>query len=260
MSGDLTGELLVEAEDVAKSLGGRDILIDTSIAVHVGEVVTLIGPNGAGKSTLVRIVLGLLKPDRGRVRRREGLRIGYLPQRFRVDPTLPMTARRFLALGGADEARTREVLAEVGIGDVADKQVNDLSGGEFQRLRLARALARRPELLVLDEPLRGVDIGGQADLYRRIGEMRRTLGAGVLLVSHDLHLVMAETDRVVCLNHHVCCAGRPEAVSRHPEYLALFGAAMAVYTHDHDHVHDHAGEVIPVDTAGGEEDAGGRDG
>lgn len=240
------GELLIAAEGVGKTIGGRDILTDASIAVHAGEVVTLIGPNGAGKSTLVRIVLGLMKPDTGRVSRRPGLTIGFLPQRFRIDPALPMTAGRFLGLAGADEARVRDVLEEMGIPDAADKQVHDLSGGEFQRLLLARALARRPDLLVLDEPLQGVDVAGQADLYKRIGEVRANLGAGVLLVSHDLHLVMAETDRVICLNHHVCCAGQPEDVSRDPEFLTLFGAAVAVYSHEHDHHHGNAGEVVPL--------------
>lgn len=241
-----TGQPLIAAEGVGKSLGGRDILTDASITVDAGEVVTLIGPNGAGKSTLVRIVLGLMRPDRGRVSRRPGLTIGYLPQRFRIDPALPMTARRFLSLAGVDDARIEQVLDETGIGDDADKQVHDLSGGELQRLLLARALARRPDLLVLDEPLQGVDVAGQADLYGRIRDARDRLGAGVLLVSHDLRLVMAETDRVVCLNHHVCCAGQPEAVSRDPAYLALFGTAVAVYTHDHDHHHGHDGEVVPL--------------
>jgi zinc transport system ATP-binding protein len=247
MTENSSGHPLIEAVGISKSIGGRDILTDASIAVHAGEVVTLIGPNGAGKSTLVRIVLGLMRADRGRITRRPGLTIGYLPQRFRIDPALPITADRFLSLGGADEARIHEVLEELGIGDSAEKQVHDLSGGEFQRLLLARALARRPDLLVLDEPLQGVDVAGQADLYRRIGDMRANLGAGVLLVSHDLHLVMAETDRVICLNHHVCCAGQPEAVSRDPEFLSLFGAAVAVYTHEHDHRHDHGGEVVPLD-------------
>jgi zinc transport system ATP-binding protein len=242
--------LLIEAEGIAKQLGRRDVLVDAALAVHAGEVVTLIGPNGAGKSTLIRILLGLLKPDRGRIKRRPGLTIGYLPQRFQVDPALPLTVERFLALAGSTAARIAEVLDEVGLEDAAMKQVQTLSGGELQRVLLARALARRPDLLVLDEPLQGVDVAGQADLYHRIGEVRRSLGAGVVLVSHDLHLVMAESDRVVCLNHHVCCAGRPEAVSRDPQYLALFGPAVAVYTHSHDHHHDHSGDVIP--SAGGD--------
>ncbi|MDX1483952.1 MAG: ATP-binding cassette domain-containing protein [Alphaproteobacteria bacterium] len=246
MSDTPSSGLLIEAEGIAKRIGQRDVLVDAALSVGEGEVVTLIGPNGAGKSTLIRILLGLLKPDRGRVVRRSGLTIGYLPQRFPIDPALPLTVARFLSLAGAADDDIGAILEEVGVGSAADTQIHDLSGGEFQRVLLARALARRPDLLVLDEPLQGVDIAGQADLYRRIGQLRRRLGAGVLLVSHDLHLVMAETDRVVCINHHVCCAGQPEVVSRHPEYLALFGPAVAVYTHSHDHDHDPAGEVVPL--------------
>ncbi len=246
-----TDGVLIEAEGIAKKLGDREVLIDASLAVHAGEVVTLIGPNGAGKSTLIRILLGLLKPDRGRVDRRPGLTIGYLPQRFEVDAALPVNVERFLALTGTGAEGIGEALGEVGLEDSAHKQLHALSGGELRRVLLARALVRKPDLLVLDEPLQGVDVAGQADLYRRIGKARRASGAGVVLVSHDLHLVMAESDRVICLNHHVCCAGRPEAVSRDPQYLALFGPTVAVYTHSHDHRHDHSGEVIPS--------AGGRD-
>ena len=245
MTETFSNGLLIEAEGIAKQLGLRDVLIDATLAVYAGEVVTLIGPNGAGKSTLIRILLGLLKPDSGWVNRRPGLSIGYLPQRFQVDPALPLTVERFLAMAGSSTARIAEVLDDVGLINYARKQVQSLSGGELQRVLLARAMVRRPDLLVLDEPLQGVDVAGQAELYHLIGEVRRGLGAGVILVSHDLHLVMAESDRVVCLNHHICCAGRPEAVSRDPQYLALFGPAVAVYTHNHDHDHDQSGEVIP---------------
>jgi zinc transport system ATP-binding protein len=251
VSGDTDDDgLLIEASGIAKALGGRDILKDADITVHEGEVVTLIGPNGAAQSTLIRILLGLLAPDSGEVCRSPGLSIGYLPQRFEVDPALPLTVNRFLELASPSQSRIAETLEEVGVADAAAKQVHDLSGGELRRVLLARAIVRRPRLLMLDEPLQGVDVVGQADLYRLIGSMRQSLGAGVLLVSHDLHLVMAETDRVVCLNQHVCCAGRPEAVSRDPAYLALFGPSVAVYTHDHDHAHEHSGGVVPLDAEG----------
>jgi len=244
------GELLVAARGIGKAIAGRPVLIDASLAVHGGEVVTLIGPNGAGKTTLLRVLMGLARADRGTVERRPGLVIGYLPQHIHIDPALPLTVARFLALSCPDGDRIAEALAEVGAAETRDKPVQALSGGEFQRVMLARAILRRPDLLVLDEPLRGVDVSGQADLYGLIGRLRRTYGAGVLMVSHDLHLVMAETDQVVCLNHHVCCAGHPEAVSRDPAYIALFGAAVArsvaVYAHAHDHVHDEAGHVVPL--------------
>jgi zinc transport system ATP-binding protein len=198
---------------------------------------------------LVRIALGLLRPDHGTVALRPGTRIGYMPQKFQLDETLPLTARRFLSLSpGAADGDIRRVAEETGIGHLLGHPLGALSGGEVQRTLLARALLRQPELLVLDEPVRGVDVGGQLELYDLIARLRRQRGCGVLMVSHDLHLVMAATDRVVCLNRHVCCAGKPEAVSSHPEYLALFGALpaerIAVYSHRHDHRHDLHGEVV----------------
>ncbi|HYD99245.1 MAG TPA: zinc ABC transporter ATP-binding protein ZnuC [Alphaproteobacteria bacterium] len=239
---------LLRAEGVAVAFGGRRVLDRIDLAVAPGEIVTLIGPNGAGKSTLVKVVLGLVRPDRGTVVRRPGLRIGYMPQRLHVDATMPLTVRRFLTLWGAGRAQVEPALAEVGAGHVADSAVQALSGGEWQRVLLARALLRDPDLLVLDEPVQSVDVQGQADLFALIDRIRARRGCGVLLVSHDLHLVMARTDRVLCLNGHVCCSGRPEDVSRHPEYLALFGqaaAALALYSHRHDHTHEICGDVHP---------------
>jgi zinc transport system ATP-binding protein len=239
--------ILVAAQGVSLAPGGTPILERVDLAVHAGELVSLIGPNGSGKTTLVRALLGLVKPDSGKVERRPGLRIGYVPQRLAIDRAMPLTAARFLALaprGGEKERRA--AMAELGIGHVAGRAVQDLSGGEFQRLLLARALLAEPELLVMDEPAQGIDVVGQAELYRWIADLRARRGCGVLLVSHDLHLVMAATDKVVCLNRHVCCTGHPEAVAQHPEYIALFGPAsreFAVYAHRHDHVHDVAGHV-----------------
>ena len=246
---------LVAAHGLSVRFGGRTVLSGIDLEVRPGEVVTLIGPNGAGKSTLVRALLGLVRPSGGRVERRSGITVGYLPQKLAIDPTLPMTVRRFLRLWGrADDASLARLLGEVGVPEVMDQPVQSLSGGETQRVLIARALMRQPDLLVLDEPNQGIDVGGQAAMFRLIDRLRRARGCGVLLISHDLHLVMAETDRVVCLNTHVCCEGHPEAVSRHPEYLALFGPtaedALAVYQHHHDHDHDLHGEVIASDAAG----------
>ncbi len=241
------GKVLAAAQGVSLAQGGTPILERVDLAVRASELVSLIGPNGSGKTTLVRILLGLANPDAGKVERRAGLRIGYVPQRLAIDRAMPITAERFLGLaprGGPRERRA--ALAELGIEHVSVRSVQDLSGGEFQRLLLARALLAEPELLVMDEPAQGVDVAGQAELYRWIEELRTRRGCGVLLVSHDLHLVMAATDTVVCLNRHVCCTGQPEAVARHPEYLALFGPAsreFAVYAHKHDHVHDVGGHV-----------------
>ena len=226
----------------------HQVLQDIDLDVHAGEIVTLIGPNGSGKTTLVRLALGLLQPTSGRVWRAPSLTIGYTPQRLQVDEVLPLTVRRFLLLGGrCPPARLREVSAEVGIISVLDHPIQGISGGELQRTLLARALLRRPDLLVLDEPAQGVDVNGQEELYGLIARIRNRHGCAVLLVSHDLHLVMAAADRVVCLNRHVCCSGAPEAVSRDPAYLDLFGAIggrLAVYTHHHDHAHDLHGDVV----------------
>jgi zinc transport system ATP-binding protein len=184
--------------------------------------------------------------------RRPGLVVGYVPQRLHLDPTLPLPVRHFLALGGRrrDPASLGAALAEVGAGHLAQALMSELSGGEFQRATLARALLRDPELLILDEPAQGVDFSGQLELYALIERLRDQRGCGVLLVSHDLHVVMGATDRVVCLNRHVCCSGEPETVSRHPEYVALFGpraaTGLAIYTHEHDHAHDLAGEVVAL--------------
>ncbi|MHA1600969.1 MAG: zinc ABC transporter ATP-binding protein ZnuC [Alphaproteobacteria bacterium] len=244
-----TPEPLVRVRDVDLRIGRTQILSHVDMTVSRGEIVTLVGPNGAGKSSLVRVVLGLLAPSGGEVWRKPGLRVGYLPQALNIDPVLPINVRRLLALAGPGSAdKTKAVLVEVGAADLAERAVQALSGGEFQRVMLARALLRDPDLLVLDEPLRGIDLGGQLALYELIGHLRRNRGIGVLMVSHDLHIVMAATDRVVCLNQHVCCSGAPEAVSRSPEYAALFGAAaarqLAVYAHEHDHSHDLHGHVV----------------
>ncbi len=243
---------LIEARDVSVYFRDRTILDRVDLHVARGEIVTVVGLNGAGKSTLVRALLGLITPQGGRIVRQPGLRIGYSPQHLHPDATLPLSVARFLTLGArSPRKRLAALLAEVGVADVLDSPMADISGGELHRVLLARALLRKPDLLVLDEPLAGVDVAGQSELYRLIAEIRDRYACGVLLVSHDLHVVMAATDRVVCINHHVCCTGHPESVTRHPEFVALFGRhvadVLAVYAHDHDHQHDVAGEPIPLE-------------
>lgn len=249
-------EALITVEGIDLAFGRNKVLSHVDLSVRRGEIVTLIGPNGSGKTTLVRVILGLLKPDAGRLTRPPGLRIGYVPQRLSVDPALPLTVRRFLSLPKRQpEAAILRALQEVGAGYTIDQPVQNLSGGETQRMLLARALLRDPDLLVLDEPLQGVDFNGQLALFELIASVHRHHDCGVLMVSHDLHLVMAGTDRVVCLNRHVCCTGEPEAVTRHPEYLALFGPraaeGLAVYTHAHDHHHDISGAIVEDKAASG---------
>jgi zinc transport system ATP-binding protein len=254
--GDMSARPLIAGHDISVQRDGKTLLEHVNIEVAENEIVTLIGPNGAGKSTLIRVLLGVLEPDTGTVERRPGLRIGYVPQRFEADPVLPLTLTRFLNLGAArpKAAALDRILEETGIADLRQAPLHALSGGELQRALLARAVLRNPDLLILDEPVQGVDFSGQLDLYDLIGRLKREYGCGVLMVSHDLHIVMRATDRVVCINRHLCCAGQPEAVSRHPEYVSLFGpraGELAVYTHEHDHKHDLAGHVVPAAGAQG---------
>jgi zinc transport system ATP-binding protein len=246
---DTADNILITATQLNLHLGGRAVLEQVDVQVHAGEILTLVGPNGSGKTSLIRALLGLQSVDSGHIHRRPGLRVGYMPQRLHVGAELPLTVKRFLSLAGAiTDVELKTACQRSGIELLLQKPLQAISGGEFQRVLLARALLRKPDLLVLDEPAQGVDINGQTELYQLIAEIRTELGCGVLMVSHDLHLVMAATDHVLCLNTHICCTGHPEAVSRHPEYLKLFGGAlegMAVYTHHHDHTHDLHGDVVP---------------
>jgi zinc transport system ATP-binding protein len=240
--------VLIAARGVGIDLGGRTVLDRVDLEMRAGEIVTLIGPNGAGKTTLARVLLGLLKPTRGSVIRTQGLRIGYVPQRFAIDAAIPVNVSRFLTLGvRARPEAVAGVLAEVGAGHLADRPLSALSGGEFQRVSLARALIAQPQFLMLDEPVQGVDYSGEAQLYALIGEIREKRGCGILLISHDLHIVLGASDRVVCLNRHICCEGVPETVAAHPEYVRMFGReagrAVGIYRHHHDHEHDLSGAV-----------------
>lgn len=248
MKDNATSQPLLQARGLTMRRGGRTILDHIDLTVSRGEIVTVIGPNGSGKTSLMRILLGLMTPDEGSVERAEELKLGYLPQSFTADATIPLTVARYLTLTRhAPDGRVAEGLEEVGAGHLADAQISQLSGGELQRVSLARALIGDPDILVLDEPVQNVDYSGQADLYALIGKIRDKRGCGILLVSHDLHVVLAASDRVICLNHHICCSGVPESVAKHPEYLKLFGAeaagVLAVYSHAHDHVHDLSGDI-----------------
>ncbi|MFN6979621.1 MAG: ATP-binding cassette domain-containing protein [Gemmobacter sp.] len=235
---------MLGATGLAVRYGRAPVLHGIDFHIDRGEIVTVVGPNGSGKSTLLRALLGIVAPAAGRVDRRAGLRVGYVPQRLALDRSLPMTASRLLSLPVRQAPGVvAAVLAEVGLPpEVGAQQVADLSGGQMQRVLLARALIGTPELLVLDEPTQGLDQAGQAAFYRLIDAIRNRTGCAVLMVSHDLHVVMAASDRVVCVNGHICCEGTPEVVAAAPEYRALFGfgaqGALALYRHAHDHAHD----------------------
>jgi len=240
----MTSQPLLQMSNVDLIIGQKLLLQQINLSISKGEILTVIGPNGAGKTTLLRVALGLLKPSTGAVQKASGLNIGYMPQRLHIDPTFPLTVKRLLSLAcQGDPTPIIPLLEEVGAAHVYDSSMQTLSGGELQRVLLARALMREPDLLVLDEPVQGVDVHGQVELYQLISRIRDQRGCAVLMVSHDLHLVMAATDQVLCLNQHICCSGTPESVSNHPAFAELFGPGavqhMAVYVHDQNHHHHH---------------------
>ncbi|MGE7370908.1 ATP-binding cassette domain-containing protein [Neorhizobium sp. NPDC001467] len=241
------GDELVVLAGAGIRRSGRWLVRGVDLSINRGEIVTLIGPNGAGKSTSAKMAIGVLRADEGRVTRKSGLTIGYVPQKLAVDWTMPLSVRRLMRLTGKlTDTALMAALTEVGIPHLVDAEVRHLSGGEFQRALLARAIARNPDLLVLDEPVQGVDFAGESALYELIRTIRNRTGCGILLISHDLHMVMADTDTVICLNGHVCCRGTPEAVSRSDDYRRLFGTVgggLAVYSHHHDHMHLPDGRV-----------------
>jgi zinc transport system ATP-binding protein len=241
--------ILTTLDKISVAFGNRRVLSDISLTLQPGKILTLLGPNGAGKSTLVRVVLGLVPPTSGTLTREPGLRIGYVPQKLHLDATMPLTVSRFMRLKpGVKRDDILPALKRVQAAHLLDQPMQKLSGGENQRVLLARALMNNPQLLVLDEPTQGVDVNGQLALYNLIDNLRCELGCAVLMVSHDLHLVMAKTDEVLCLNQHICCSGSPEVVSTHPEFIAMFGnrgaEQLAIYRHHHNHRHDLKGKVI----------------
>lgn len=236
--------ILLSTQNVSLKISNKTILDNISLSLKKGQILTIIGPNGGGKSCLIKILLGLLEPTSGQVYRQSNLRIGYTPQRFHIDATLPLSVKGFLSLTPNNikiDLEIESALEEVGMtSEVLNQSMQTLSGGELQRVLLARALLRKPQLLILDEPAQGVDLVGQDELYRLIVKIRNIHPCGIILVSHDLSLVMAQTDVVLCLNQHVCCSGSPEAVTQDPQFLKLFGlevGSFALYTHRHDHAH-----------------------
>ncbi len=234
---------LLTVSNLSVEMAGNTILHDVHLQIDRGEVVTIVGPNGSGKSTLLRSIVGALRPSTGTIKRSPELSIGYVPQHLRLDPTLPITVRRFLDLPNpVNDAAAADALEKTAVSHLKAQQLVSLSGGQFQRVLLARAILGKPDLLILDEATQGLDQLGSAAFYKLIDAIRLELNCGVLMVSHELHVVMAASDRVICLNGHVCCEGHPEQVVSAPEYRALFGTgtqgALALYRHEHSHSHD----------------------
>jgi len=237
--------MLIECKNLSVSLRRREILKDISLSVNTGEIVTIIGPNGSGKSTLFKAIIGAVPCTSGVIHKKLGLRVGYVPQKLHIDEALPITVKRFMNLPrGHSHAAIKEALENAGVSGLATEQLMDFSGGQFQRVLLARALLCKPDLLLLDEATQGLDHRGSAEFYRQISRVRDKLGCGIIMISHELHVVMRQTDRVICLNGNICCQGKPEAVSDSPEYYALFGlerdTESARYVHHNQPLNQHS--------------------
>lgn len=227
---------LLTLKDVSYTPQETQVLFDINLEIHKGEIITIIGPNGGGKTSLLRLMLGLVDPTSGNITRKPNIRIGYTPQKLSLNQTMPITVQRFLELSPTP-SRIDETLNIVEATNLKARSMHVLSGGETQRVMLARALLQSPELLVLDEPAQGLDVSGQVNLYKLIANLKVQLGCAIVLVSHDLHYVMGASNKVICLNKHICCAGLPENIANDPNYYDLFGQSILPYTHDHDHEH-----------------------
>ena len=239
---------LVELKDIQVQFGQYTALNNINLRVYPNSIITIVGPNGGGKSTLLKVLLKLLSPTKGAVIYNKNIRIGYVPQKIHLDHSFPITVEKFLSLKkGVKKAEIQQAMALLSITHLVHNNMQKLSGGEMQRVLLARAILNKPNLLVLDEPTQGVDINGQAELYQLIHQTQKVLNCAILMVSHDLHIVMADTNEVLCVNQHICCAGTPEAISNDPSFLHFFGdqlaSNVAVYTHHHNHRHDMHGNI-----------------
>lgn len=242
-------QALVEAKSIYVSRQQKKILQNVSLKVNERDFITIIGPNGAGKSMLLSCLMGFYTPNQGEVIRKEGVKIGYVPQAFQVEQTLPMSVSRFLRLTNskskfdASQEEIEEIYDQTNIRDLIHRPISVLSGGEMQRVLVARALIQKPNLLILDEPAQNMDVAGQLTFYKLIDSIYQKKNISILMVSHELHLVMASTKKVVCLYKHICCSGEPQIVMKDPEFISLFGddmaKMMAVYQHQHDHSHQH---------------------
>ena len=240
-------KVLLKVENAGVSINDKSLVKGVSFEIKQGEIVTLIGPNGSGKSTTAKIALGIYKKIDGKVKKYTN-KIGYVPQKISIDWTLPIRVLDFMTL--TEELTQDQIniaLNLTGVEHLKDKSLSNLSGGEFQRVLIARAISKKPELLVLDEPVQGVDFKGEIALYELIKQISEKMKCGILLISHDLHVVMSATDFVLCLNGHVCCSGAPHKVVKDSKYKELFGDRasniLSLYEHNHDHTHSQDGTI-----------------
>ena len=235
--------MLIKISNLEVKYGSKFVLKNMNLSLKAGEIVTIVGPNGSGKTTLFKAIIGTVSVSKGTIEVKPNLRIGYVPQQLKIDQTLPITVERFLKLSNINFEKSLDKTELIlGSKDLLDVQINSLSGGEMQRVLLARALINDPQVLLLDEATRGLDQPGVAAFYRKIENIRKSTNCAILMISHDLHVVMSSSDRVICVNGHICCQGTPEIVATSPEYQALFGGdvdgTFALYRHHHDHKHD----------------------
>ncbi len=242
------GEALVRLQQIEVDFNGNKALQNINLTIYANSITTIVGPNGGGKSTLLKVLLKLLAPTRGSVEHKKGLKIGYVPQKLHLDHSMPITVNKFLSLKpNCSQEAINEALQLFSIEHLAENSMQKLSGGELQRVLLARAILERPQLLVLDEPMQGVDINGQTELYQLLNRTRNWLNCAILMVSHDLNIVMANTDEVLCINKHICCAGTPEMITNDPHFIHFFGDQfaknVAFYSHHHNHHHNLHGDV-----------------
>lgn len=240
----MSSDPLIQLSNIWVNIDGRDILKAVDFSLQEREIVTLIGPNGAGKSTLIKVMLGIVKPQSGKVLSSRSLKFAYVPQKFNPSHSLPLRVKDLLALEKCPAKVKAEIIRDTGISKLENSKVQQLSGGERQRVLLARALLRQPDILVLDEPMQGLDIQSEAELYDYVRSLPEKYGCAILMVSHDLQWVMQGTTRVVCLNKHICCSGSPDTVQQHPEYQAIFGSNRVFYQHHHEHC-AHGDSAIP---------------
>ena len=234
--------MLIEISKLEVKYGSKKVLQNINLSLNASEIVTIVGPNGSGKTTLFKAIIGSVPFSKGKISIKPNLRIGYVPQQLKVDQTLPITVERFLKLATRNNNDIEKMIAFFGSENIFREQINNLSGGQMQRVLLARALVNEPEILLLDEATRGLDQPGIAAFYRKIENISKETNCAVLMISHDLHVVMRASDRVICVNGHICCQGTPENVATSPEYQTLFGSnidgSFALYRHKHDHNHD----------------------